>query len=234
KRVRIPAIAAVVLGILTAAVVYDYNSLLTTIGVIAALWILGAALLEPIQRLRNPNLPRLSGAMWGMVIAHVGVGLFVLGVTVTSSFNVEDDLAARPGETLNVAGYDFNFVGLKEVRGPNYDALEGEFEVRRNGDYVTTLRPQKRVYNVRREAMTEASIDARITRDLFIALGEDLGADRWSLRIQYKPLISLLWLGALTMAVGGFVASMDRRYRGATADARNDVPAGTAPSAPIG
>jgi cytochrome c-type biogenesis protein CcmF len=102
---------------------------------------------------------------------------------------------------------------LQNVQGPNFQALEGEIEVRRNGEFVTGLRPQKRTYLVQQSPMTEAGIDAGWNRDLFVALGDPLGADAWSVRLQYKPMIRFIWLGAFVMALGGIVAASDRRYR---------------------
>ena len=102
---------------------------------------------------------------------------------------------------------------LSNVPGPNYQALEGEVEIRRNGEFVTELRPQKRTYLVQQSPMTEAGIDAGWNRDLFVALGDPLGNNAWSMRLQYKPLIRFIWLGALIMALGGLIAASDRRYR---------------------
>lgn len=148
-----------------------------------------------------------------MQIAHVGVGLFIIGVTVVSSFGEEADMSARVGDTIEVAGYEFTMRGMREVDGPNYRALEAEFEVRRDGTLETILTPQKRVYQVRQSPMTEAGIDAGWNRDLFIALGDSLGDGAWSVRVQYKPMIRFIWLGCLVMAIGGLVALSDRRYR---------------------
>jgi cytochrome c-type biogenesis protein CcmF len=148
-----------------------------------------------------------------MSIAHFGVGVFVLGVTIVSSFNVESDRSMVPGQSVDVAGYQFELKELSNVDGPNYRALEGEIEVRRDGDYITTLRPQKRTYLVQQNPMTDAGIDAAWNRDLFAALGDPLGNDAWSVRLQYKPLIRFIWAGTFIMAFGGIVAASDRRYR---------------------
>lgn len=148
-----------------------------------------------------------------MSVAHFGVGLFVIGVTIVSAFSVEADRSLRPGESLEVAGYEFELRGLQNVQGPNFQAVEGEIDVRRNGEFVTQLRPQKRTYLVQQSPMTEAGIDAGWNRDLFVALGDPLGNNAWSVRLQYKPMIRFIWFGALVMALGGMIAASDRRYR---------------------
>tara|TARA_B100000749_G_C18213429_1_gene377024 strand:- start:109 stop:636 length:528 start_codon:yes stop_codon:yes gene_type:complete len=155
----------------------------------------------------------LTRGQWGMFLAHLGVGIFVLGATVTSSYNVETDSSASPGDRWEVDGYEFVFRDVRQVQGPNYEATEGEFEVRRNGRLMTVLTPQKRVYRVQASPMTEAAIDVGWTRDLFVALGDPLGDGAWSLRVQIKPLIRFIWLGALIMAFGGLLAISDPRYR---------------------
>ena len=116
-------------------------------------------------------------------------------------------------KSIELAGYSFKLTDLNNVRGPNYQALEGEIEIRRNGEFVAELRPQKRTYLVQQNPMTEAGIDAGWNRDLFVALGDPLGNNAWSVRLQYKPLIRFIWFGALVMALGGLIAASDRRYR---------------------
>jgi cytochrome c-type biogenesis protein CcmF len=191
------------------------TSVLTPVGLIVGLWVVAASLWEPARRwlARGPAPVPLTRAQWGMCCAHLGIGLFVLGVTVTSSFSVESDNAMRPGATESIAGYDFEFRGVREVEGANYDAYEAEVAVRRDGELLTVLAPQKRIYRVQTNPMTEAAIDPSLGRDLFVALGEPLGGGAWSVRIQYKPMLRFVWLGALFMAFGGFLAATDRRYR---------------------
>jgi cytochrome c-type biogenesis protein CcmF len=224
-QLKIPAVIAIVVGLAIPALVYGRAGLLVTVGCVAAIWIIVASLIHPLRSWRRaPGTAGMSRAVAGMSIAHFGVGLFVLGVTVTSAFSVEADMRMAPGERVSVAGYDFTLRGLQNVQGPNFRALEGEVEVRRSGEVVTTLRPQKRTYLVQQNPMTEAGIVAGWNRDLFVALGDPLGNDAWSVRIQYKPLIRFIWLGAFIMALGGMVAASDRRYRlYATARERGDA-----------
>jgi cytochrome c-type biogenesis protein CcmF len=218
RRLKWPIVLALVTGLTVPVLVYGSASVMTVIGVTVGIWVVCAALLEPAGRLfrRVRGLPRgvaMSRAQWGMTLAHLGVGMFVLGATVTSSYNLETDRSAAPGDRWETGGYEFVFVGLRNVDGPNYRAVEGEFELRRNGELLTMLRPQKRVYRVQSSPMTEAAIDGRLHRDVFVALGESLGGNAWSLRVQVKPMIRFLWYGAIVMALGGLLAATDRRYR---------------------
>ena len=216
RRLRLPAIAAVAIGILVPGLLYGRFGLMVTIGTIAAFWVMGTALLDPLRSWRRAKgAMRLSPAVLGMSVAHFGVGVFVLGVTLVSAFNVETDMSMRPGETLEVAGHSFELRELRDVEGPNYSAIEGVVEIRRDGDFVGEVRPQKRQYLVQRNWMTEAGIHVNWNKDLFVALGDQLGNDTWSVRIQYKPMIRFIWGGALIMALGGLIAASDRRYRAA-------------------
>jgi len=214
KQLRVPAALAAVAGTLVPIVFYGRSGLLVTVGTVAALWIIGVSLLPILRSWRRaPGTAGITRATLGMSVAHLGMGLFVLGVTLVSAFTVESDLSMRQGERVEVAGYTFELRDLRNIDGPNYTALEGEIEIRQAGDYVATLRPQKRTYRVQQSPMTEAGILAGWNRDLFVALGEPLGNSAWSVRLQYKPMIRFIWLGALVMALGGTIAASDRRYR---------------------
>jgi cytochrome c-type biogenesis protein CcmF len=218
RRLKWPAALAVGVGLLIPLLVYGSASVMTVIGVTIGIWVVCSALLEPVGRLLRraqgtpPGMP-MTRAHWGMTLAHLGVGLFVVGATVTSSYNLETDRSAAPGDRWETGGYEFLFVGVRDVDGPNFQAVEGEFELRRNGKLLTVLRPQKRIYRVQRSPMTEAAIDGRLHRDVFVAMGESLGGNAWSLRVQVKPMIRFLWYGAIVMALGGLLAATDRRYR---------------------
>ena len=225
----------VVFGILAAAAValalafmvwLSHYTVLTAVGFTAGAFVIAASLYEPWQRWRNGH--SLPAAVLGMALAHVGVGLFTIGVTGVESSKIERDIALGVGDSTEVAGYVFKLESLKPVQGPNYNATEGEVTVRHDGDLVATLHPQKRNYWVRTMPMTEAGIDVGPGRDLFAALGEDLGGGRWSVRVQYKPLIRYIWLGALIMALGGLLATADRRYRRRRADEPPQAVAGEA------
>jgi cytochrome c-type biogenesis protein CcmF len=229
RQLRVPAAVAVVLGLGLPTLFYGRFGLLLVVGSIAAFWLLIVSVIQPWRSWRRPpGTAGITRAALGMSVAHFGVGLFVLGVTIVSAFTIEKDISMSPGETAEVAGYQFELRGLRDVDGPNYRALEGEIEIRRNGEFVSTLRPQKRTYLVQQSPMTEAGIEASWSRDLFVALGDPLGNNAWSVRIQYKPLIRFIWLGSFVMALGGLIALTDRRYR-LRAPARERQPAAAAP-----
>jgi len=214
RLLKVPAIIALALGIAIPVAIYGSGSVLLVIGVIAAIWIMAVSMIQPVRSWRRaPGTPPITRSVLGMSIAHFGVGMFVLGVAIVSAFSVEADRSLVVGDQVSVAGYDFELRSLQNVQGPNYRAIEGEVDIRKNGEFVSQLRPQKRTYLVQQSPMTEAGIDAGWNRDLFVALGDPLGNNAWSVRIQYKPLIRLIWLGAFIMALGGMVAASDRRYR---------------------
>jgi cytochrome c-type biogenesis protein CcmF len=220
----VAAVAAVGL-----AAFYGGFSVLLLVGFTAGVFVMLSALVEPWSRWRAGH--SLPAAVIGMSLAHFGVGMFTIGVTGVEAYKIERDIALSPGESAELSGYTFTLVGTKPVRGPNYDAIEGEVRIMRGDREVAVLHPQKRSYWVRPQPMTEAGIEVGPHRDLFAAMGEDLGNGRWSLRLQYKPLIRYIWLGCLLMAVGGVAAVSDRRYR---ARRTADVPAaaGAATDAP--
>jgi cytochrome c-type biogenesis protein CcmF len=213
RRLRWPAVGAVLIGVTAPFVVFGTASALTLLSVSIALWVCVSSLLDPLRRLVFRTGAPLTRGQVGMYFAHFGVGVFMLGATIASAYNLERDVSARPGDTVEAGGYEFVFNSMRKVEGPNFVADEGQFELRKEGDLVSLLTPQIRVYNVQREPMTEAAIDSNVARDVFVALGEPLGDDAWSLRLQVKPLIGFLWLGSGLMVIGGIIAITDRRYR---------------------
>ncbi len=213
RQVRWPLLIASVLAVFVPWLIYGRVTPLIVVAVLAAFFVMFSSVWDGLRRVSGKSGTRQPRSVLGMQIAHLGVGLFIIGVTVVSSEGQEADMSARVGDTISVAGYDFTMRGLRDVEGPNYRAIEAEFEVRRDGELLTILAPQKRVYQVRQSPMTEAAIDAGWNRDLFIALGDSLGDGAWSVRVQYKPLIRFIWFGCLVMAIGGLIAMSDRRYR---------------------
>jgi len=195
------------------------------IGFTFGFWIIFSALLDPIRRWRRGL--KFTGAFLGMAIAHAGVGMFAIGASGVESYKIEKDVALKPGGSFAIAGYDFRFVTAADVRGPNYDAVEATVEVSRDGKPVTVLRPQKRHFWVQQTDNSQAAISVNWSRDLFVAMGNPLGEGAWSMRIQYKPLVRYIWLGALVMAVGGLMAATDRRYR-----VKVPLTVGSAPAVP--
>lgn len=215
QRLRWLAVAALALGVAIPIVIFGAASVLAMLAVTIAFWVCASALLEPARRLLFRTGAPLTRGQVGMYLAHFGVGVFMLGATVASAYNFERDLSARPGDRFEAGGYEFVFRGVRKVEGPNFIADEGEFEFFDEGASLGILRPQIRVYQVQQSPMTEAAIDTNVLRDVFLALGESLGAGAWSVRVQVKPLIGFLWLGSAFMALGGLVAITDRRYRAA-------------------
>ena len=137
---------------------------------------------------------------------------------MVNTFGIETDRALRPGESVDIGNYHYEMRELRDVQGPNYTAREAVIEIRKNGEFVGEVHPQKRQYLVQKSPMTEAGIDAGLMRDLFIAMGDPIGQDTWSVRLQYKPMIRFIWLGCLVMALGGLIAAGDRRYRTAAVE----------------
>ncbi len=159
------------------------------------------------------RLSKLSLSYWGMVIAHLGVAVTVIGITVVSNFSVEKALKMYPGESAVVSGYDFKFAQIGTMQGPNYSAHVGVFEISKQGERVATLHAEKRRYKVKGSMMTEAAIDAGLFRDLYVSMGEPLEDGAWAMRLQVKAYMRWVWLGSIFMALGGLLAILDKRYR---------------------
>jgi len=203
--------AAVLLAVAIQGLVFREFHVVGLIGFSFGFWVIFSAVLEPLRRWRQKQT--LTAALLGMCIAHFGVGMFAIGASGVESYKIEKDVALKPGGSFAIAGYDFKFVNAADVRGPNYDAVEALMEVTRGGKPVAILKPQKRHFWVQQTDNSQAAISVNWARDLFVAMGNPLGEGAWSMRIQYKPLVRYIWLGALVMAIGGFVAATDRRYR---------------------
>ncbi|MBS0212911.1 MAG: heme lyase CcmF/NrfE family subunit [Proteobacteria bacterium] len=177
------------------------------------LWLVAGTLRFVRRRLAMAG-QRFTAEMLGMSLAHIGIAVFFFGVLMTESLSVQKDVAAAPGHTVQAAGYDFRFDGVRRMRGPNFIADQGTVLVSREGATVARMHPQKRQYVAGGQTMTETAIDPGLTRDLYVALGEPLDANgTWALRVYVKPWVRCIWLGALLMALGGFTAAFDRRFR---------------------
>ena len=182
------------------------------LGLAGALWVGLTSIMSYIERARSAS--KVPLAFKGMVMAHLGVALFVAGVTMVMTYSQEKDLRMAPGASYELAGYTFRFNGVTKVQGPNYTADEASIDVLQGGEIISTLKPQKRIYvGQPNNAMTEASIDVGFMRDVYAAMGEPLDNGAWSLRLYYRPLIRWIWLGTLLMTIGGVLAVCDRRYR---------------------
>ena len=215
RRLRPAALATLLFGLLLIAVL-SVRTLGLGLAVVVAVWVAASTVQNLWQRSRvreGPGFRAPPRGFLGMTLAHLGVAAFTLGAALTSSVSIERDVRLAPGETHALAGYDFAFLGVHTVPGPNYQARRAVIEVSRDGDRVALLTPEKRFYHSQGQPMTEAAVDPGITRDLYVALGEPLEGDAWALRIHHKPFIRWIWGGAALMAFGGLVAVTDRRYR---------------------
>jgi cytochrome c-type biogenesis protein CcmF len=197
---------------------------LSALGLLLGWWIVAAVAADFWQRIaprggahgstwwsRAQQIPRAS---YGMMLAHLGVAVFIFGVTMVRTHEIERDVKLKPGTHVELAGMDFLLEDLKEITGPNYGGVQGIIKVSRDGKTFATLRPEKRIYRVQTMPMTEAAIRTRLSGDLYVSLGEpvDNGA-AWIVRIYIKPYVSWIWGGCVLMALGGILAAADRRYR---------------------
>ncbi len=213
-RLRVPLILSLVLGIAYPLALTPRFVGLAAFGMVLAIWVTATTWVALRERL-GPQWQwrRIPRGFWGMLLGHLGIAVFVVGLTLTSVYSTEKDIRLAPGETYETSGFRFEFRGVQAVEGPNYTAYRGDILATQNGAAIAEMHPEKRIYRVQTMPMTEAAIDPGLTRDLFIALGEDLGNGAWSLRVYHKPFVRWLWLGALIMAFGAALAATDRRYR---------------------
>ncbi len=204
-----------------AATVMLAPSLMVVVGVTLAVWIFIGTTSQLLQRLRHApsgtslfkRIASQPRSYWGMLVAHAGIGVFVVGVTMVNGLDAANDVSMRIGDTTSIGEYTFHFTDLQEIKGPNFIAARGTFEVTYGGKKIATMVPEKRHYTVQNMPMTEAAIDRGFTRDLYVSLGEATSQDTWVVRVQHKPFVGWIWAGCLIMAFGGFLAASDRRYR---------------------
>jgi cytochrome c-type biogenesis protein CcmF len=199
------------------------GSLTSSLGVLLAAWVLCTTLVALADHVRHAGgpwwrraarLPRLlPRGEWGMLLAHLGIGVFIFGVTMVKTWEAESDVRMAVGDTATLGGYSFRLDSVGEYNGPNFLGLRAVMQVSRDGRALTTLEPEKRLYTAQGMPMTEAAIDPGWTRDLYVSLGEALGDNAFAVRIQVKPFVDWIWGGALLMALGGLLAATDRRYR---------------------
>ncbi|MDF3936773.1 heme lyase CcmF/NrfE family subunit [Pseudomonas citronellolis] len=182
-----------------------------------AFWVILGGVRDFLDKVRHKGLVAgalgLNRSYWGMQVAHLGIAVCAIGVVLTSQFSAQRDLRMAPGETVELAGYQFAFEGTKHFEGPNFTSDKGTIRVTRDGNEVAVLHPEKRLYSVQRSMMTEAGIHGSLTRDLYVALGEPLDNGAWAVRLHIKPFVRFIWLGGLLTALGGVLAALDRRYR---------------------
>ena len=217
RKLWIYLVISVVVGLAAPAVFASTYSFGAALGVGLAVWVLLTSFHWLLDRAAGGRglmqvVRNTQRGAWGMLFGHAGIAIFIIGVSLTSIYSTEKDVKVEPGQTYNLGGYDFHFVGVENFRGPNYMGARGTVEISKDGKSIVTLHPEKRNYSTGMP-MTEAGIDAGLTRDLFVALGEPLGdSGAWALRLYHKPFIRWIWLGGLFMAFGGLLAASDRRY----------------------
>ncbi len=189
-------------------------------GMLLAVWIVATCVLSFKSQFANAQkgqvaarLAQLPRSYYGMLLAHLGVAVFIVGVAMVKGYEAENDVRMELGDTAHLNGYAFKLAAMNAVRGPNYTADRATIEVTRGGAPVVTLNPEKRIYTVQKMPMTDAAIDAGFTRHLYVALGDAVGQNAWIVRIYHKPFVGWIWGGCLLMGIGGLLAAIDRRYR---------------------
>ena len=216
------AAGATVVATLLAAWLNGGVGVVGAVGLAMAFWIVASLITDLVERLRPAGgvhtgvlrrMRLIPRAVLGMMLAHFGIAVFIFGVTMVRTAEVERDVRMAIGDTTEINGLIFTFRGVREVAGPNYRALRGRVDVTENGKPVTTLYPEKRIYPATQTTLTEASIEPGFTRDLYVSLGEPANNGAWIVRVYVKPFIDWIWGGCLLMALGGLVAASDRRYR---------------------
>jgi cytochrome c-type biogenesis protein CcmF len=213
-KLRVAAIVSLVIGLAYPLLLTPQYMWQAAVGMVLAVWVTASTVVSIRERLKpHNNWRQVPRGFWGMTIGHLGIAVFIVGVTLTSLYSTEEDIRLEPGQTYEMGGYSFLFEGVDKIDGPNYTAYRGHLVASKDGEFVAEMHPEKRTYLVQTMPMTEAAIDPGLTRDLFVAIGEDLGQGAWSLRVYHKPFVRWIWLGALLMAIGGTVAATDRRYR---------------------
>jgi cytochrome c-type biogenesis protein CcmF len=211
KRLKWGFAVALVLGI-ALPFLRDTWSPLAALGILLAVWIASSSVIQIYDRLKSGRPPR---AYWGMHLAHIGVAISIIGITMVKNYEVERDVRMAPGDTVTVGGYTIRFKGVGDVPGPNYRAVRGDMELLKDGNVLRLMNPEKRNYFSSSMPMTEAAIDPGLARDVYVSLGDPLdgGDGAWSVRVYYKPFVDWIWGGAFLMALGGVLAASDRRYR---------------------
>jgi cytochrome c-type biogenesis protein CcmF len=209
KRLWLAGLVAIVAGIAIPLTMGEFTWL-ASLGFLLAFWVIASGCLQIIRQAKTGKPTR---SFIGMQFAHLGIAVFVIGVTMVGAYQEEKDVRMSAGETVSVGGYQIQLQTVKPVPGPNYNAMRGTFLLSKNGVNETTLYPEKRSYFTSTMPMTEAAIDIGLTRDIYVSLGEDLGDQSWAVRVYYKPFVDWIWGGCLLMALGGILAISDKRYR---------------------
>jgi cytochrome c-type biogenesis protein CcmF len=240
QRLKWPALISVVAALALPFAAGRF-SWMVAMGLLLASWVFTSVTVLLLQRARTGagQLARQSRSFWGMVVAHLGVGVFIVGVTMVRGYETERDVKMAIGDSVVVGEHRFTFQGIEEIKGPNYVAARGKVDVQKeSGGRTFTMRPEKRVYNTQGMPMTEAAINTGLFRDLYVSLGEALDDKSWTVRVYHKPFVDWIWGGAFIMALGGLLAVTDRRYRVSVKSVElpplSAPPAPSSPSSPFG
>ena len=209
KRLWIAALVAVIAAGLIPFAMGEFTWL-SSLGFLLAFWVIASGVLQIIRQAKAGKPTR---SFIGMQLAHLGIAVFVIGVTMVGAYQEEKDVRMLAGESVSVGGYQIQLQSVTAVPGPNYKAMQGTFLLSRNGKLEATMYPEKRSYFSSTMPMTEAAIDAGLTRDIYVSLGEELEDKAWAVRVYYKPFVDWIWGGCLLMALGGILAMSDKRYR---------------------
>ena len=209
QRLWIAALVAIIAAALIPFAMGEFTWL-SSLGFLLAFWVIASGVLQIIRQAKAGKPTR---SFIGMQVAHLGIAIFVIGVTMVGAYQEEKDVRMLAGESVSVGGYQIQLKGVSAVPGPNYKAMQGTFLLTRNGKLEATMYPEKRSYFSSTMPMTEAAIDVGLTRDIYVSLGEELEDKAWAVRVYYKPFVDWIWFGCLLMALGGVLAISDKRYR---------------------
>lgn len=205
------ALLSIVLPVILLLLTHSHFDTSALIGLILATWIILSTAQSAYKRIKERGINRVGQAYWGMVLAHLGVAATVIGIAVSTTYGVQDDVQMLPGGKIDLVGYSIEFIQQKPLVGPNYKGTQAQFKISHQGK-TKLIYPEKRLYNIGQMAMTESAIDVTPFRDIYVALGEPLSGDSWSVRLYYKPLVRWIWGGGFMILAGGFLALTDRRY----------------------
>ncbi len=211
KKLLLPANIALIIAIFAPMFFGKEFSWRVSLGLLLASWVGLTALIWFFAQGRSLLHKPLSA--WGAMLGHVGMAVTITGITLTSMYSIEKDVRLEANAHYEVAEYSFIFRKVESHKGPNFSSTRATVDINKNGKPFTTLYPEKRDYGPGTMPMTEAGIDGRLFRDLFIALGEPLGSNAWSFRIYHKPFVRWIWLGGIMITLGGLLAAFDGRYR---------------------
>ena len=209
KRLWLAGAVALVAGVAIPLIMGQFTWL-AGMGFMLAFWVIASGCMQIVRQAKAGKPTR---SFIGMQVAHLGIAVFVIGVTMVGAYQEEKDVRMSAGDTVTVGGYQIQLQGVNPARGPNYQAMRGTFLLSKDGGSQTSLYPEKRSYFSSTMPMTEAAIDAGLTRDIYVSLGEELGDQSWAVRVYYKPFVDWIWGGCLLMALGGVLAMSDKRYR---------------------